>query len=258
MEKILPDGLIAATEQLLIASGAASEATVNWARSQAMVAVYEAFDWMLPGQFEAFGHRKAFCELQVREAIEGGACQVLVLGAGYDTLCWRLAPEFSGRVRFFEIDHPATAICKARGINLMGQHENLYLFAEDLGRQKISEILSATTSWDETAQTVIIAEGLVMYLQEEAVEDLFCQCARVTGKRSRIVFSYFPKDADGRPYVGSWSNLMLWLQRVGGEPWLSSIAPTELDGFLKKTGWNMVTDEQYSRYGVEYYAVAAR
>jgi hypothetical protein len=72
-----------------------------------MFSVYEAFDWMLPGQFEAFADRKAFCERQVKDGIDGGATQILVLGAGYDTMGWRLAPEFSG-VNFFEIDHPAT------------------------------------------------------------------------------------------------------------------------------------------------------
>jgi O-methyltransferase involved in polyketide biosynthesis len=63
---------------------------------------------MMRGQFEAFGHRKAFCERQVREGIGAGAAQILVLGAGYDTLGWWLAPEFKS-VNFFEIDHPATA-----------------------------------------------------------------------------------------------------------------------------------------------------
>ena len=53
-------------KKLLVASGAAGARTVRWARSQRMVSVYEAFDWMLPGQFEAFAHRKAFCECQAR------------------------------------------------------------------------------------------------------------------------------------------------------------------------------------------------
>ena len=60
MDRILPPGIVQATEKLLVASGAAKERTVRWSRSQRMVSVYEAFDWMLPGQFEAFVHRKAF------------------------------------------------------------------------------------------------------------------------------------------------------------------------------------------------------
>ena len=140
MEKILPPGIVEATEKLLVTSGAAGATLVRWSRFQIMVFVDKAFNWMLPGQFEAFAYRKAFCERQVREGIGTGATQVLVLGAGYDTMGWRLAPEFSG-VNFFEIDHPATAHLKARGIAAMGQRINLYLIAEDLGKQKLEDVL---------------------------------------------------------------------------------------------------------------------
>ena len=69
MEAILPSGIADATRKLLVASSAAGERTVKWSQSQISVAIYEAFDWMLPGQFEAFARRKAFCERQVREGI---------------------------------------------------------------------------------------------------------------------------------------------------------------------------------------------
>ena len=65
-----------------------------------MVSVHEAFNWMLPGQFEALAHRKAFCELQVRKGIGAGAIQILVLGAGYDTMGGRLAPARPPRSPF--------------------------------------------------------------------------------------------------------------------------------------------------------------
>ena len=137
MVEVLPSGIVDTTERLLLASGAAGKRTVLWSRSPRMVLVYRAFDWMMPGQFEAFAHRRAFCERQVREGIAAGATQVLVLGAGYDTMGWRLAPEFPG-VGFFEIDHPATACLKARGIEEMGTRPNLHLIAEDLGERRSS------------------------------------------------------------------------------------------------------------------------
>ena len=259
MDRFLPPGIVEATEKLLVASGAAGARTVRWSRSRRMVSVYEAFDWMLPGQFEAFAHRKAFCERQVRDGIDTGATQILVLGAGYDTLGWRLAPEFSG-VNFFEIDHPATARLKAEGIDAMGRRKNLRLIAEDLGKRKLSDVLTTDKSWDLSAQTIIIAEGLVMYLSPEAVRDLFCQCAAFVGGGSRIVFSYIPAGADGRPDAGRWTGLMLYLQKVAGEPWEWSIRPEELGRFLEETGWTIVPEEGGGarKHGVEFYAVAAK
>jgi methyltransferase (TIGR00027 family) len=259
MEKILPPGIVEATEKLLLASGAAGATWVRWSRSPRMVSVYEAFDRMLPGQFEAFAHRKAFCERQVRDGIGAGATQILVLGAGYDTMGWRLAPEFPG-VRFFEIDHPATARLKDMGIKTMGQRDNLFLIAKDLGQRKLGDVLTNTASWDCSARTVIIAEGLVMYLPPEAVRDLFCQCAAISGPGSRMAFSYIPAGADGRPDAGLWTGFMLWLQKVGGEPWLWSIRPEKLSGFLKETGWTTSRElaGESDRQGVEFFSVATQ
>ncbi|MBW2583699.1 MAG: SAM-dependent methyltransferase [Deltaproteobacteria bacterium] len=259
MEAILPAGIVDATRKLLVASGAAGERTVKWSQSQRSVAIYESFDWMLPGQFEAFAHRKAFCERQVRDGINDGATQILVLGAGYDTLGWRLAPEFSG-VNFFEIDHPATARLKDRGIDAMGRRKNLCLIAEDLGKRELVDVLKTNNSWDQCARTVIVAEGLVMYLPPEAVRDLFCQCGAVAGGGSRIAFSYIPTGADGRPDAGRWTGLMLWLQKVAGEPWLWSIRPEELGQFMVELDWeaNFSQGDLKYKYGVEYFAVAKK
>ena len=259
MDKVLPPGIVDATEKLLVASGAAGARIVRWSRSRTMVSVYKAFDWMLPGQFEAFGHRKAFCERQVRDGISSGATQILVLGAGYDTLGWRLAPEFPV-VNFFEIDHPATAGLKAKGIEAMGMRDNLRLIPEDLGKRKLVDVLTDNESWDRNAQTVIIAEGLVMYLPGDAVHDLFCQCASVTGVHSRIAFTYIGTGADDRPDAGRWTGLMLWILKVSGEPWLWSIRPEELGPFLSDTGWTSDPNLAGStvKRGVEFFACAVK
>ncbi len=259
MDRLLPPGIVEATEQMLLASGAASERVVRWSRTQRMVAVYEWFDWLLPDQFEASAYRKAFCERQVSDGIAAGASQILVLGAGYDTLGWRLAPEFT-TVNFFEIDHPATASLKAKGEEAMGARRNLTLIAEDLGERKLMDVLKSKEAWDPTKQTVVIAEGLMMYLSAEAVRDLFRQCNMVTGSSSRVAFSYIPTGNDGRPDAGRRTGLMLWLLKVQGEPWLWSIRPEELNGFLAGSGWTGAPDlaGTTDRRGVEYFAVAMK
>jgi len=259
MEKIIPPGVVEATARLLVASGALGARQVRWSRSRRMVSVYEAFDWMLPGQFEAFAYRKAYCERQVRDALDACFTQVLVLGAGYDTLAWRLSPDYPD-VNFFEIDHPATARLKAKGIDVMGHRDNLALIAEDLGQRKLLDVLTSNEQWDQDAKTIIVAEGLVMYLQSEAVRDLFYQCAVAVTVGSRILFSYFLAGEDGRPDVGRWTGMLLWLQKATGEPWLWSIQPGELGPFLEESGWIIspsLTGPNV-RYGVEFYVVATK
>lgn len=259
MEKLLSPGIVKASQEVLLASGVAGPRTIRWAGSRRAVSVYEAFDWMLPGQFEAFAHRKAFFERQVRKGIGAGATQILVLGAGYDTLGWRLAPEYA-EVNFFEIDHPATARLKLKGIASLGKRKNLYLIAEDLGNRRLVDVLKDNTSWDQNAGTVVLAEGLLMYLLPEAVSSLFCQCAEMVGEGSRFAFSYIPTGADGRLDAGRWTRLMLWLQKVVGEPWCWSIRPEELGSLLEDTGWKKAPAlvESSARHGVEFYAVATK
>ena len=257
MEEILPVGIVDATEKLLVASGVASERVVRWCRWPKMVSIYESFDWMLPGQFEAFAHRKAFCENQVRDGIDATATQILVLGAGYDTMAWRLAPNFP-EVNFFEIDHPATARLKAKGIKEMGQYDNLHLISEDLSKQKLMDVLISHKLWNSEAQTVIIAEGLLMYLPESAVHDLFRQCASISGNGSRIAFTYIGKRTDGRPDAGRCTGFMLWTLKVNGEPWLWSIQPEQIGKLLKENGWTYSPElvGEINKRGVEFFGIA--
>ncbi|MBD3309334.1 SAM-dependent methyltransferase [candidate division KSB3 bacterium] len=257
MDTVLPSGIVDTTATLLVTSGAVSPTVVRLARSRSMAYVSRAFDWMMPGQFVAFGQRKAFCERQVREAIQAGVTQVLVLGAGYDTMGWRLSAELT-TVNFFEIDHPATARVKAKGIHAMGYRENLHLLAEDLSQRELVDVLTATTSWDQTATTLFIAEGLLMYLPHEAVCDLFRQCTAMSGDESRFAFSYIGTAPDGKPDAGPWKGVILWLLKMKSEPWLWSIQPAHLDAFLKNVGWKNAPELIGSRekYGVEFFGVA--
>jgi methyltransferase (TIGR00027 family) len=259
MNEVLPVGIVDATERLLVASGAASERVVRWHRWPKMVSIYEAFDWMMPGQFEAFAHRKAFCEQQVRDGIDAGATQILVLGAGYETMGWRLAPNFPD-VNFFEIDHPATARLKAKGINEMGQYDNLHLISEDLSKRKLVDVLKSHKSWDQEAQTVIIAEALLMYLPPQAVYELFRQCDSISGNGSRIAFTYIGKRPDGRPDAGRCTGFLLWTLKVYGESWLWIIQPEHIGRVLEENGWTYSPElaGDINKHGIEYFGVARK
>lgn len=259
MDEIMPPGIVESTADLLVASGVVGRKTIQIARSPRMVSVYKWFDWMLPGQFEAFGYRKAFCDRQVRDGIRNGTTQVLVLGAGYDTLGWRLSSDYLD-VNFFEIDHPATSRIKARGINSIGKRGNLFLIPEDLGERGLVDVLNNVSEWDQQAQSVFIAEGLLMYLTPEAVHELFSQCAEISSFGSRIGFSYIPSGPDGKLDAGPWTKWMLRLQKVVGEPWIWSIQPGELGSFLEETGWRIPPElaKMGAQRGVEHFVIAEK
>lgn len=257
MKNVLPEGIIEATIKLLSDGKITSEKRIRKHQSPKIVSLYKKFDWIIPGQFEAFAYRKAFCEKSVIKAIGNGATQVLVLGAGYDTLCLRLAPKYPG-VKFFEIDSPPTAKRKINGLEKIGRTENHIVIPEDLGENDLENVLNKRGDWDTKSKSVILAEGLLQYLRPEDVKELFNQCDRLTGKESMIAFTYISKGKDSRPYAGPRSGLMLWLLKVTGEPWLWSVTEDELNNLLNETGWNYSSDLnlQQKSNGVEFYANA--
>jgi O-methyltransferase involved in polyketide biosynthesis len=134
------------------------------------------------------------------------------------------------------------------------------LIAEDLSDKQLFDVLGRKDSWPLDEKTVLIAEGLVVYFPLDSVRDLFEQCAFVTGPGSRIAFSCIPMGKDSQPDVGCWTGLMLWLQKVAGEPWQWSVLPEELAMFLKETGWteSIEYEEAGCKYGVEYFAVGIK
>ncbi len=247
----LPHGLVEISERLLLASGAPGygPCLMRASKKQWMVRVYEIQDRLMPGQWEGFGHRKIFVQHQVESAIREGARQVLVLGAGFDTLCLRLAPRHSG-VHFFEVDHPTTSAAKAKGVAVEGQPENMVQIAADLGKRPLSRVLSEDGRWHASHPSVVVAEGLFLYLKDEEVRALLSEAAACTTPGSRIVFTH--KIPDER-------KVLAMILRLVGEPFQSAVRSEDLPEYIKGTGWAMISDvDTDPAHGIERYAVAAR
>jgi len=245
----LPPDLVEITERLLLASGSPGygPGLMRMSKQRWMIRAYQFQDRMMPGQWEGFGHRKVFMNQQVEAAIEQGARQVLVLGAGFDTLCLRLAPKYP-EVRFVEIDHPSTSVAKARGIEKVGRPENMIQIAADLGERSLPKVLSEDGHWDASQHSVIVDAGLFQYLTDEEVRGLLTDAAACTSPGSRIAFSHaIPGDR----------KLLSALVRLISEPWKSEVRSEDLPSYVNGTGWAIISDvDDDAEHGVERYGVA--
>jgi methyltransferase (TIGR00027 family) len=247
----LPTGLADVSERLLLASGSPGygPGLMRASRKQWMIRVYQIQDRLMPGQWEGFGHRKIFMQQQVESAIEAGARQVLVLGAGFDTLCLRLAPQH-GDVRFFEVDHPATSAAKAKGVAAEGRPENMLQIAADLGERALSKVLAEDGRWNASQPSVLLAEGLFLYLKDAEVHGLLREAAACTTPGSRIVFSHRLPDEH---------KLLAMILRLVAEPFESAVRSEDLPGYVEGTGWAVISDvDTDPAHGIERYAVAER
>jgi len=247
----LPAGLVEMSERLLVASGSPGYGPrlMQMSKRPWMIRVYEFQDLLMPGQFEGFGYRKIFVQQQVETVINQGARQVLVVGAGFDTLCLRLAPQHP-QVQFFEVDHPATTAAKARGIALEGQPANLIQIAVDLGERPLSKVLSEERRWEISLPSVLVAEGLFQYLTDQEVKGLLAEAAACTSPESQFVFTHA---------IPGYRRTISILTALIGEMWKSAVQSKDLPGYVEGTGWTMISDvDTDSAHGVERYAVAQR
>ncbi len=228
----LPAGLPELSEALLLVYGRYpfTPAVLELAGKPWAVRLATLGERWQPGSFEGLGRRKVFMDAQVRAAIAAGAIQVLVLGAGFDTLCLRLGPEYPG-VRFLEVDHPDTGVAKQRAVEQLGQPPNMVMLAADLSELSLSRLLADCPQWNVNAVSVVVAEGLLYYLSPDSVRQLFRELHASTAPGSRVAFSHL---YDLRRY-----RLARAVLNIEGEPWLSASEPEDLQHYLG-AGWSIV------------------
>ncbi|MEP5764405.1 MAG: class I SAM-dependent methyltransferase [Halieaceae bacterium] len=221
----LPQQLPELSEQLLLNAGLYpySSRLLRIVKRPWAVRLGDLGESLQPGTFEGLGKRKIFMDQQVTAAIATGATQVLVIGAGFDTLCLRLAPQYPA-LHFVEIDHPATAAAKRRAVEHLGRPPNLSLIAADLGARPLSAVLGSCEGWDKREKSVAVAEGLLYYLSPGAVHELFAEFASSSGEASRVAFSYLQELEQHK--------LARLALRFAGEPWLSASPTEELAAYI--------------------------
>lgn len=210
----------------------------------------------VPGIVSHWMRRKRAIEDLVRAAAAEGFTQLVVLGAGLDTLAFRLANEHLFET-IISTDHPATLeVVRAAIVSNSdysasassnvarnglctdeSQTRSLELLSMDLACDDACWILTNSRGFDETRSTVIVIEGVLMYLPEVAVADLLRSLAKVHTPRMRIVASWMnttPGDPIG--FVGQSRRIPEWLRRRG-EPMLWSSTPVALPMFLAELRW---------------------
>jgi methyltransferase (TIGR00027 family) len=237
---LLPHGAAATAEAILRASGAVPARRIDVLRKPWLLRFYAGAEALFGrGQLLWFGLRKRYMADAVVAAIADGARQLLVVGAGLDPLASAIARAHPN-VLCIEIDAPATATAKVAGIAGAGVGAtNLHVCAADLAREPLAQVL-ATTPWDRGARSVVVAEGLVMYLDARAVARFLAAVRECCGPQTRLALSSVDGDEQQRPrlhVLGDWP-VRLAL-RLAGEPMLWGVAPAALAGAVGSAGWRV-------------------
>ena len=118
---------------------------------------------------------------------------MVILGAGFDSRLYRF-PEINGRVKVFEVDHPATQKVKiAKVKKIFGSlPKHVVYIPMDFNKDKLEKKLF-DAGYDRNLKTFFIWEGVTMYLTTEAVDDILVFVAKNSGPGSSIIFDYIFK-----------------------------------------------------------------
>jgi methyltransferase (TIGR00027 family) len=188
-------------------------------------------------------------ELAVEQARQG-IDQIVLLGAGFDTLAWRQG-ETLRHVTIFEVDHPATQQAKRKVGERIGLPDNLRFVAVDFECDDFAEKLRAA-GFDPARPSFFIWAGVSYYLTAQAVADTLTKIAALSQPGTKLVWDYMLADI----VDGSSRNLEALdkARRAArlGEPWLFGLQPERLSEYLAPFGLRVVKDYEAAELRARY------
>jgi methyltransferase (TIGR00027 family) len=189
-----------------------------------------------PGLWASMTCRKSYVADKVSESLDD-IDAVVVLGAGFDTLAYRLARTTS--VPIFEVDQPVNVARKAAVVRraLGAQPSSVRLVPLNFERDDVLEAL-VEHGYRPDSRTFIVWEAVTQYLTAEAVHATL-ERLRPVASGSRLVFTYVRKDfIDGINRYGAESLYRRFRQRQ--QLWEFGIPPAEVATFLTGHGWRLI------------------
>lgn len=169
--------------------------------------------------------RSRYAEERLKLAVRREVTQFLILGAGLDTFAYR-QPEWAGRLRIFEVDHPASQADKRERLKAasIDMPPNLVFVPVDFERETLRARL-LSEGFDLSQPTFVSCLGVLVYLTTDAIRDLLRLIASLrTG--SECVLTYGGNSRPGESGRKSLADMAA----AAGEPFRS---PMDVDALNK-------------------------
>ena len=184
--------------------------------------------------------RHRFIDDHLTTALDAGATQVVLLGAGYDTRAYRFADQLAGRP-VFEVDLAAISRAKAATIERHAEEfpaANVVRVEIDFETQTLAEVLTAA-GFATGAQTFFTWEGVPMYLTRAAVAATLDGVHDLGGPGSQIAHDmWFLVDDPG--LMGTARRVVPSALSLIGEPVTFAVHPEDYEAFLGRHGFRFV------------------
>jgi methyltransferase (TIGR00027 family) len=188
-----------------------------------------------PGLWASMICRKRYIADKVTESLDD-IDAVVVLGAGFDTLAYRLARKTP--IPIFEVDQPINIARKAAAVQrALGElPSSVRLVPLDFEHDDVLPVL-ADHGYRPGYRTFFVWEAVTQYLTAAAVHATL-EGLRLVAPGSRLVFTYVRRDfIDGVNLYGAESLYRRFCQRQ--QLWHFGLQPEEVGTFLDEHGWRL-------------------
>ncbi len=191
--------------------------------------------------------RHASVDALVRQSLERGVRQIVMLGAGLDARAERLGSDFP-EARWWEVDR-SPYIAHKRDV-LRQDHGRVVHVTADLSVHGWTvELLKA--GLDRDVPTLWVAEGLIHYLPVEALAGLLHDARDLTPS-PRLVISFIRPEVAARA-DGTFIRVLRWLREVP----MVFFSRQKLEDLAQENRWSAVQTWDFDQQ-VQEFAPAAR
>jgi len=179
--------------------------------------------------------RQAFCERVLKNEIELGLKQYVILGAGLDTFSFR-HPELSHRLEIFEVDHPDTQKFKLERLAFAQLEIPPHLQFIPMDFSKPFSNHTFKQNGIKENKTLFSLLGVSYYVTKEEFTHLLDHIFSIVPSGSSIVFDYPDETLFSENGFSNRVKNMLKMAEVSGEPMKSSFSYEEMELILENLG----------------------
>lgn len=126
----------------------------------------------------------------MEESLRQGIKQIVIIGAGYDTITLR-KPELFANIKVFEVDHPNTQNRKRKILSRhsLVTHPDLEFVPHDLEKDNLTKVL-LERGLDIEQEVMVVAEGILSYLSGNSIDRLINDLSNLSDKNVKIAADY--------------------------------------------------------------------
>jgi methyltransferase (TIGR00027 family) len=194
------------------------------------------FDRLYSGLHAEIVLRNRYYEEQLLQAHAAGVRQLVLLGAGYDSLAFRRGLE---GLTIFEVDAPATQRIKrtivARQHDLQPLSRVVYVEC-DFEHDALGDALDGG-GFDRARPCLAVWLGVSYYLSDAAVKGTLADIAALSAPSSQLIWDYMDSGViqGTTPYAGARRAAAAVAKR--GEPYIFGLEPDLLEGVCAQAGF---------------------